>query len=162
MAVASSHASWQRYEAKYVVDPQLATRVRSVCRRSLPPDPHSATQPNGEYPIHSLYLDSRDRMLARSVVERRSVRFKLRVRRYRGLHETAPELPSYVEIKRKSFGIVRKTRAKLAARESERLLRNPVTSQIPADAEPRLAENLNEFLDLQNQMGAHPVIAVFY
>jgi len=162
MVAAPQHATWQRYEAKYVVDERLASRIRAICRQTMTPDPYSASRREGEYPIHSIYLDTGDRVMARSVLERRTERMKLRVRRYRGLRERDADLPAYFEIKRKSFGIVHKTRARLSGRDAECFLRSPLSFQAPSDGDGRLAERINQFLHLRNRMDARPVISVFY
>ena len=156
------HAAWQRYELKYLVDEHLAARVRAVCERFMKLDPYSDSQSDREYPIHSVYFDSSDRVLAQSVVDRCSNRYKLRVRRYRGLYENAAELPTYFEVKRKNYGVVHKTRTRLTSQDSERLLETGFDSFYPPDAEPEIVERLSEFLRLRSRLRAQPVIAVFY
>ncbi|MEE8170800.1 MAG: polyphosphate polymerase domain-containing protein [Phycisphaerae bacterium] len=154
---------WERHEIKYLISEALAVEIRSFCRAHLPLDSHSACQPDHQYPVHSIYFDSADGQLLRSTLERRTNRVKLRVRTYRRFGEPDGTLPAFFEIKRKSNGLVRKTRARLPRHEAEPLTWNGFRLfRGSTDYAPSVCKNVNEFLSLRHQLGARPAIGVFY
>jgi hypothetical protein len=104
---------WQRYEAKYLLPAAQAMRILEYCRKHLPPDPYSASSPDRQYPVYSVYLDSPDWILLQSTIDRSPKRFKLRMRTYRRPGDSADGLNVYFEIKRKVYGVVHKTRSEL-------------------------------------------------
>lgn len=155
--------TWQRYEAKFMVDEQTAARVTHYCRTNLRFDPHCEKRAAHQYPIHSIYLDSPDFTLARSVVDRRTDRFKLRIRTYREIDEPADGLPTFFEIKRKCRGIVHKSRVKLLRDDAERVLwHNTVPDSVPECGDDTAMDNLCRFLELRREIQASPVLSVHY
>jgi SPX domain protein involved in polyphosphate accumulation len=101
-----------RYELKYLIPEDLVPELREAIRPFCSLDDHSARSPTRRYVIESLYLDTFARDLYRVSRERRPERFKVRIRRY---GTTDGESPVFLEVKCKSRGIIRKTRARLAA-----------------------------------------------
>jgi hypothetical protein len=163
MSGKTSQTTWQRIEAKYLVAPELAAHIRSYCEACLEIDPYSARRPNRGYPIHSIYLDSAESDLLRGTIERQPNRVKLRVRTYREFSGSNGSPVAYFEIKRKSFGVVQKSRAKLPRAEAESLLWNG-DAHVPGSANGDGAGTsiLGDFLGLRAQIGARPTIGVFY
>ena len=154
---------WQRHEAKYLVSEARAAEVRRWCLDHLPHDPHSSGQAGHAYPILSTYLDSASRTLLQHTLQKQMNRYKLRVRTYRRCDEEPAGLPAYSEIKRKTNGIVHKTRARLEPSAAESLLwaRHALLhgKTMPDVATPI---NVNEFQQLRGRIRAAPVIGVFY
>lgn len=101
-----------RYELKYVISEEQVPELREAIRPFCSLDEHSARSPTHQYLIESLYFDTFGRDLYRITRERRPDRFKVRIRRY---GQSEGESPVFLEVKRKTFGVVRKTRARLAA-----------------------------------------------
>lgn len=99
---------FERMELKYVIGEGTAARIREQIEPYTRPDAHNRISNAGNargYPIRSLYLDTPG--LAFHLAKERGdpERFKLRIRRYRGL------LPPCLEIKRRSCDVIEKTRA---------------------------------------------------
>lgn len=155
--------SLQRFEVKYLIDEFLASKITGFCRANLDLDPYSATQPNYQYPIHSIYLDSQDYTLARSVLERRPERFKLRVRTYRSTSESNSNRPAFFEVKRKKNDIIYKSRTRLTRAEADGLLwgaSNPLGRV--GQSTPSTTEGLNKFQWLRQKIQAQPTLSVSY
>jgi hypothetical protein len=81
-------------------------------------DHYSRLQPNGYYPIVSLYLDSADLQLCQETLTAKLNRFKLRVRGY----SDDPEYPLFVEIKRRLNTTILKARARIRHQELDAVL----------------------------------------
>jgi len=96
----------QRFELKYLVSGQLAARVREYVRCHLELDEYSSCQPDGAYPIHSLYLDSDDLETHRATVNGTKNRFKLRLRYY----DEQPGSPVFCEVKARVDNCILKQR----------------------------------------------------
>lgn len=155
--------TWQRYEVKFIVDEGTAERISRYCRANLRFDPYCESTPDHHYPIHSVYFDSPDFVLARSVVERRSDRYKLRVRTYREFDLPSDGRPTFFEVKRKLNGVVHKTRAKLSGGSADQVFWQnflPVTAQSSEDSGS--LEKLSKFIFLRQQLQAQPAISVHY
>lgn len=154
---------WKRYELKYLITEAQAAEVRRCCRAHLPTDPYAQRQAGFQYPILSVYLDSPTRELLRMTVERQVQRFKLRVRTYRGYRKSASGLPAFFEIKRKSHGIVHKTRARVSPELADTLLWNQrAFLERRTECDAPTYENVNEFLQLRSRLQANPVVGVYY
>ena len=154
---------WQRYEAKYLVTERQAAEIRRYCGDHLPPDPHAARRPGNEYPVISLYLDSPWRLLLRHTLEKQVQRYKLRVRTYRRRHEPWAERPAFVEVKRRLNGVVQKTRARVGPEAVEPVLWTECALFDGRGVyDPVTEQNVNEFLQLRNRIGAVPAVGTFY
>ena len=101
-------AANSRCECKYLVPHSARSDICHFLRPFVRPDPFAA-RAGGNYPICSLYLDSPDLRLLDMGLQGWSERFKLRARTYSDL----PEEPVYLEIKRRTNGIVHKRRARV-------------------------------------------------
>lgn len=146
-----------------MVDEATASRVASYCRANLQFDRFCENRPGHQYPIHSIYLDSPDFVLARSVVERRLDRFKLRVRTYREHDGLDSGLPAFFEIKRKRNGIVHKSRIKLDRETANQLMwNNEIPESCLANGDTQGIQNLTQFLHLQQDLQAKPALSVHY
>lgn len=156
-------ARWHRYEAKYLVDEATAARIRSLCRSRMPLDPYSVAHSDRKYPVRSVYLDSGDFQTLRATIERLVDRVKLRVRTYRHWSESTEGETGFFEIKRKSHGIICKTRAKLdPAFVSEFLWNGNAAVDRLSDADSETIANLEQFMAMRTRLVARPVLSVFY
>jgi len=107
-----------RFELKYVTDERRARAIRDFLRSYLQPDEHALYNPNHEYVVHSLYLDTPDFALCRATLHGERNRFKLRIRFY----DDNPEGATYFEIKRRQDNVILKRRAAVRRRQIGRLL----------------------------------------
>ena len=96
-----------RYEFKYIIPQWQVDEVRRAIEPFCVLDPNSARSPTHEYAIQSLYLDTMNRDLFRISRERRSRRWKARVRHYDGSDTV------FLEIKNKDHDMVKKPRARI-------------------------------------------------
>jgi hypothetical protein len=95
-----------RYEFKYLVTEPVAERLRDLVRTKLVPDQFTDPRTGLGYDVHSLYLDSPDLKLCRQTISGDKNRFKLRIRFY----DDNAETPVFLEIKRRQYNAVLKTR----------------------------------------------------
>ena len=149
----------QRFEHKYVVDEHIALAIRDFVSSYLKLDEFGAIQPDNSYPVHSLYLDSRDLVLYKNTINGDKNRFKLRMRYY----ENAAVSPVYFEIKRRVNNIIQKKRA-IVPREAAPVVVSGLFPDIK-DLDittPQNIEALESFLTLLNQLQAVPQVHVSY
>ncbi len=97
----------QRFEIKFLLQARLVPALRECLRAQLELDEYGADQAGGEYPVHSLYLDTADLRLYHATVNGEKNRFKLRLRYY----DERPEQPVFFEIKRRQNECILKQRA---------------------------------------------------
>jgi SPX domain protein involved in polyphosphate accumulation len=140
-----------RYELKYLIPEGQVPAIRAAIRPFCSLDEYSAGSASGRYVIESLYLDTLGRDLYRIARERRPDRFKARIRRY---GESEGASPVFLEVKKKSHGIVRKARARLASKG----WRVRVEQPLAADASP--AER--HFRDRLERHDLQPALLVRY
>lgn len=153
----------QRYEAKFIITEAQAAEVRRHCLAHVPRDPYSSRRPGGEYPILSFYLDSPTGELLRSTINRRTARYKLRVRTYRRYGQPQNGDPAFFEIKRRTQGIVHKTRAPVSSALAEALLWGEFAGfDSPPAGDGSAHPYVSEFLSLRSGIRARPVVGVFY
>ena len=98
-----------RYELKYRIPEVTARAIAHFIRPYIDPDVYAADRADGQYPIASLYFDSNSLSLARSTIEGRKKRFKLRIRTY----TDDPASPCFFEIKHRTNNVIRKARTEL-------------------------------------------------
>lgn len=99
---------FKRYENKYILTPQQYEAILQEVEKRMDPDEF------GETTIQSLYYDTPNARLVRTSIEKPKFKEKIRVRSY-GL--ATKDSKVYVELKRKSQGVVYKRR--LSAKEDE-------------------------------------------
>lgn len=153
----------ERYEAKYTITEAQAAAVRRYCLSHLRPDPYSLGHPGRQYPVLSIYLDSPNNDLLKSTLSGRVRRYKLRVRTYRRFGRSASNGSAFFEIKRRHYGIVRKTRARTSSVMAESLVRQELAHfDLRRAFDTRSYLNGSKFMMLRNQIHAKPVVGVFY
>ena len=109
----------QRREFKYLIPTHALDRIRRGLQGIASLDQH--TGPSGDYEIRSLYLDTHDRRLFHANEREAHERYKVRVRCYPGVQEA----PYFLEVKRRTGDVIRKTRVPVATRDWPRILRDP-------------------------------------
>lgn len=112
-------AAFKRVEMKFILSrEQFEGLVPSVLAR-MQPDEHCGK--NG-YTIHNIYYDTPDSALIRTSLEKPGYKEKLRLRSYAAPVGADGEV--FVELKKKTDGVVHKRRAVMTLREAERFLRS--------------------------------------
>lgn len=97
----------ERREFKYLLPAERLPALRTALAGIAKPDPFAGT--DGTYLIRSLYLDSPSFALYRANGREAPERFKLRIRTY----PEASSSPVFLEVKRRTIDVIRKTRVKL-------------------------------------------------
>lgn len=97
-----------RYELKYRLTESRARAVAQFVKHYIPVDRYCKLQRGGDYPIVSLYLDSKNMHLCKESIDGRQNRFKLRIRSY----TDEPDYPCFFEIKRRINTVIMKSRAR--------------------------------------------------
>lgn len=149
----------QRFELKYQIGEETALAVRDFIRPYLEIDEYGASLPNLSYPVHSLYVDSRDLRLYWSTINGDKNRFKLRLRFY----ENRPSAPIFFEIKRRTNNTISKQRGGVKREAVEPLLAGqlPEPSHL-ASHDPKQLLAIQNFCDLANRLNARPQTHVAY
>lgn len=144
-----------RYELKYRITESQAAAVKSFIRPYLPMDRYSKLQPNGQYPISSLYLDSERLNLCRETLTGKKNRFKLRVRTY----SDDPAVPRFFEIKRRINTVILKSRSRVPDEAIAPLLagRHPAL-----DMDSKDEKALRQFQLYVDALHARPIVLVRY
>ncbi len=147
----------QRFEAKYHLTENMAQMVLDYMQPYLTTDKN--TQWGQAYVINSIYLDNPRLSLFWSSKTGEKNRFKLRIRSY----TDKPEDPVFFEIKRRVNQVILKQRAITTRDTVDRILRH---EEVPFSAflkpGPKERENLWQFRDLMEAMGAVPQTMVRY
>lgn len=147
-------AGHSRYEYKYLVPDALVPEIRRHLRAFMQPDAF-ARHSGGIYPIASVYFDSPDLRLLEMGLRGWSARMKLRARTY---SEHSGE-PVYLEVKRRSNGIVHKLRARVARAAALAYLR---TGTWERGVELVQGPALREFVELALAFSVRPVMRIRY
>ena len=147
---------FKRYECKYLLTESLAARVRNYVAPYVEPDPFAASQPDGRYPISSLYLDSDDLRLYQETLAGIRDRFKLRIRAY----TDRPEDPVFVEVKKRRDRVILKERCRIRRQDMIPLVTGgTVATGHMSDAE---LGSLDAFVSRVRVIGARPRVFVRY
>ena len=145
----------KRYEKKYVISESVAASVIKYVRAYMDLDRYSKLQPNGMYPIVSLYMDSNDLRLCRESLRGHLNRFKLRIRSY----TDSPEYPQFFEIKRRANTVIMKSRARVMSKDVARLLTG---LPLPPNDYKTDEEALNQFQFYTRSIHAVPMVLIRY
>ena len=144
-----------RYELKYRISESKARAVEQFIKPYIHLDRYSKLQPNGAYPIVSLYMDSQDMKLCRESMTGMKNRFKLRIRSY----DDDTTTPYFFEIKRRLNNIIIKSRVRLTHSDMNTLLagRSLPTQKYKADE-----QTLTQFQLYMHCIQAKPKIRIRY
>ena len=148
-----------RFELKYLVQEDMALKVRDFVRCYLDFDEYSVGKPNFSYPVHSLYLDSDTLTLYWETINGIKNRYKLRLRYY----DTNPKSPVFFEIKRRMNNCIMKQRGGVRQQFVPYLL----SGQMPQEEHllskaPKQMVALQNFCSLMSRIHAKPKVHIFY
>lgn len=157
IAQADFSTELDRFEAKYIIPRVLVAPMKDFMRPYVEMDKHCTTD-GGSYYINTLQLDNDDLSLHYAKEREAMYRFKLRVRTY---GERVGKAPVFLEIKRKYFDRVIKSRAMIPfeAWAPGVLKKTPEALGIKTVKE---REAFREFVRLRNEIDAKGLVYVRY
>ena len=144
-----------RYELKYRISESKAQVIEQFIKPYIHLDRYSKLQPNGAYPIVSLYLDSQDMKLCRESMIGKKNRFKLRIRSY----DDDTTTPYFFEIKRRLNNIIIKSRVRLTHSDTNTLLAG---RSLPPQEYKADEQTLRQFQLYMHCIQAKPKILIRY
>ena len=146
-----------RFEAKYIIPRRLVEPIKNFIRPYCTMDKHCEAA-GGRYFINTLQLDSPSLSLHYAKEWEASHRFKLRVRTY---GKPAGDAPVFLEIKRKYFERVIKSRACIPFDEwRPGILKRQVNELGLKSVKER--EAFREFVRLSEEIDARPLVYIRY
>lgn len=149
----------QRFELKYLIPESLTRSIRDFVSAYLELDEYAAPAPDCSYPIHSIYLDSRDLKTYHATLNGDKNRFKLRLRFY----NEEPRSPVFFELKRRMSNIIRKQRCGVRREAIPHLMAGHLPEpENMFTLDDHEFEGLHRFCDLMNNLHAKPVAHVAY
>jgi len=149
----------QRFELKYLISERTALALRDFVGSYLELDEYCAGRPNLAYPVHSLYLDSKDLFTHYQTINGTKNRFKLRLRYY----DDHPDTPVFFEIKRRMNNCILKQRGGVRRDAVKRLLAGHLPEpEHLVSQEPKHLVALQRFNLLMSQLQAGPKAHVNY
>ena len=146
-----------RFELKYLITEEVASRVRDFVQCYLPLDEYGVGRANYSYDVHSLYLDSDDLVIYWRTVNGDKNRYKLRLRYY------SAKSPVFFEIKRRMKDLILKQRGGVRREAIPLLLAGHLpapTDLISKDAESLVA--VQRFIYLLTTLQAKPKSHIYY
>lgn len=149
-----------RFELKYFITEEIASRMREFVRSYLDIDEFGMNQPDFSYPTLSLYLDSERLDTYWHTINGNKNRFKLRLRYY----DEKPDSPVFFEIKRRMNNVILKQRAGVHKSAVKLLLSGQMPERDhlfqPNSGEQLVA--LQNFIELMVQIEARPMMHIAY
>jgi len=150
----AGYYSFNRYELKYIVDPQQVADLWAEMGGRLEADGHNGA--HGGYKISSVYYDSEDLQCYWEKVDGEKNRRKVRLRTYLN-EEGLPQGMSFLEIKQRINRTVQKRRTDLGMKDAQRFLQ---TGSPPEGIRhPRVIE---EIAYLRHAFQLRPTLVVSY
>lgn len=146
-----------RFEAKYIIPRDLVEPIKQFIRPYCDYDSHCAAA-GGYYNIITLQLDSPSMSLHFAKEWEATHRFKLRVRTY---GQPAGNAPVFLEIKRKYYERIIKSRACIAFEDWKPGVLRLETRDLNLKS-VKERETFREFVRLYNEIGAEPKVYVLY
>ncbi len=144
-----------RYELKYRIREEKARAIAQYIQSYIAADQYSRKCPDFQYFISSLYFDSDELRLCNETIEKKTNRFKLRIRCY----DDKPDTPCFFEIKRRLNTVIVKDRARLSKDVLARIVRE---HYIPEKIYKKDKETLLQFQFYLRALNARPVVMVRY
>jgi hypothetical protein len=146
-----------RFEAKYIIPRQLVEPIKDFIKPYCKIDKHCEAA-GGHYDITTLQLDSPALSLHYAKEWEASHRFKLRVRTY---GKPPGKAPVFMEIKRKYFDRVIKSRACIPIEEWRPGILKKRAEELNLKS-VKEREAFREFIRLTNEIGAEPMVYIRY
>ena len=144
-----------RYELKYLISEAQAVAISEFIKVHMPEDRYSKLQPEGYYPIVSLYLDSEDLTLCKESLSGKKNRFKLRIRSY----SDDEQYPTFFEIKRRISNVIMKSRAPARHQDVPMLLKGLT---LPQQDFRTNRQALDQFQLYASYLTAQPAVLIRY
>lgn len=144
-----------RYELKYRIPEYKARALAKYVQTYLPIDRYSRHRNDYEYPISSLYFDSEKLDLCRETLDRKTNRFKLRIRCY----DDEPNSHCFFEIKRRINNVILKDRARLDKNMIAKVILNDHT---PDSLYKEHKSIIRQFQFYSRTLHARPLVLVRY
>ncbi len=140
---------------KYLISESETEAVQQYIKPYLTLDRYSKLQPQGYYPIVSLYLDSPDLLLCRQTLNGMKNRYKLRIRSY----SDDTQYPTFFEIKRRIDRVILKSRAPVQHQDVPLLLQGRC---LPQQDFRTNRESLDQFQWYMKSIMARPTVLIRY
>lgn len=148
-------ASFKRYELKFIVDKKQYEAILPGVVKYMNPDAYCK---NGrDYSIYNIYYDTEDNSVIRSSLSKPYYKEKLRLRSY--VSPTPPDGEVFLEIKKKTGGIVHKRRAVMTLEDACRFIE---TGEHPVSAAYINSQVINEIDFFLRQNKVHPAAYIGY
>ena len=155
--IADFSTELDRFEAKYIISRHLIEPIKAFIRPYCEMDPHCAAA-GGNYFINTLQMDSPTLSLHYAKEWEATHRFKLRVRTY---GNPAGDAPVFLEIKRKYFERVIKSRACIPFSEWKPGVLDKRASELNLKS-VKEREAFREFVRLTHEIDAKPMVYIRY
>ena len=139
-----------RSELKFSISEDTAVQIRKTALLSMKLDPHCSAA-DGNYEVHTMYLDSTDMAIYRKSLKREVDRFKLRIRFY----DDDPASPVFLEVKKSASGLGTKMRVAVERETANTLFASN-------DHLTVVKATNSEFWELANRFNARPIIHIGY
>ena len=148
----SAISTFKRYELKYLITDQLRDKILPEILSHMESDAYC--RGNRPYTICNVYYDTVDSDLIRTSLAKPYHKEKLRLRSYSPHVE--PEERVYLEIKKKTGGIVHKRRASMTAREAGEFIEHSTCPNASNYMDTQILGEIASFLRI------HPVSPMTY
>jgi len=146
-----------RFEAKYIIPRQLVEPIKDFIKLYCKMDKHCEAA-GGHYYVNTLQLDSPALSLHYAKEWEASHRFKLRIRTY---GNPVGKAPVFMEIKRKYFDRVIKSRACIPIEEWRHGILSKNVEELNLKS-VKEREAFREFVRLTNEIDARPMVYIRY
>lgn len=144
-----------RHELKYRIRETKARAIAHYIQSYIAADQYSRKCPDNQYPISSLYFDSDQLHLCQETMDKKTNRFKLRIRCY----DANPQSPCFVEIKRRLNSVILKGRARLSKDMVQSVLQG---DSIPDTLYKKDQDIIRQFQFYLRVLQARPIVLVRY
>jgi hypothetical protein len=147
------------HELKYLVTEDKALQLRDCIQSHIELDERSVGKPGLSYPVHTLYLDSKNLRFYDALVSRHRNSTQLRLRFY----DTSAHAAVFAEIKRWAGTHITKERAQLRPECVPALLRGifPAPTEF-LDPAPKATAAVEHFIRLMEDFAAGPLVHVSF
>jgi len=147
--------SFQRKEMKFLLTKAQMEALLPHLSQYMYPDDYCK---NGtDYCIYNIYFDTDDNYLIRTSLSKPNHKEKLRVRSYSS--PATPEDIVFLELKKKTDGIVHKRRVAMTLREAQEFIESGKRPEISKYMQEQV---INELLFFLKQHAVHPVTYISY
>ena len=148
-------ATFKRYELKFLMDGRQYRAVLPGILEHMKPDAYCTD--GRDYRIYNIYYDTDDNRIIRSSLDKPYHKEKLRLRSYSS--PTPPDGEVFLEIKKKTGGIVHKRRAAMTLNEAYRFVE---TGEPPDSSDYMNAQVIREIGFFMKQNPIHPAAYIAY